>query len=102
MTGGLASDPELEEHGVDAVEGRREVGRRGQGGWMAEPVEDPAAERADELETLPIGVDEHELVDGQHVLEAPQPVHQLRCVRRPAADDCDLHGVVLIPSLRSG
>ena len=45
----------------------------------------------DQLEPLGGRVDEHQLVDRQHVVQPAEPVHELGGVRRPAADDRDLH-----------
>ena len=53
------------------------------------------ADAADELEPLGRRVDEHQLVDRQHVPQPGEPVDQLGGVRRPAADDRELHPLPL-------
>ena len=93
VAGGLAADPQLEQHGVGAVDAGVEVG----GGGAPRPgcprvAEDPAREAADELQPLGVRVDQHELVDASSGVAQPgEPVDQLRGVRRPAADDGELH-----------
>ena len=49
------------------------------------------AERADQLEPFLGRVDQDQLLDRQQVTEPADPVDQLRCVRRPAADHRDPH-----------
>ena len=93
VAGGLAADPELEQHRVHAVERGLEGRRRDQLSRVAQPREDPPPDARDQLEPLGRRVDEHQLVDGQHVPQPAEPVHELGCVRRPAADDRDLHSV---------
>jgi hypothetical protein len=58
---------------------------------MAEPGQDAAPEAADQLEPVGGRVDEHELLDREHVVQPAEAVHQLRGVRRAPADDRDPH-----------
>ena len=89
MAGGLAADPQLEQHRVGAVTGVQ--ARRGGSvaGWPM-PREDAPPEPADQLEALGGRVEEHQLVDREHVAQPAEPVDQLRGVRRASADDRDL------------
>ena len=100
----LTPDPQLQEHGVHAVQGRGQLGRGAQRPRMAHPVEDPAAERAHELESLAVGIDEDQLLHREDVSHPAQAVDQLRGVRRPSADDCDSHPltpVSVTPSMKA-
>ena len=58
---------------------------------MVVSLEHPPAEPADEREPVLGRIDQDQLVDRERVLHPTDAVDQLRCVRRPAADDCDLH-----------
>ncbi len=71
---------------------------------VALPGEDPAGQAADQLEPVGGRVDEHQLVDRQLVAEPGEPVDQLGGVRRPAADDRELHPftpVSVTPSMKA-
>ena len=89
--GSLPADPQLEQHDRGAVERLVEVGRPDQAAGMPLLGQDPLGDSADQVQPLLVRVGEHELLDRQQVAQAGEPVHQLRRVRRPAADDCDLH-----------
>ena len=87
----LSADPQLHQHCGDAVQCRLQLGRGGDPGRMAEPLQDPPPERTDQLEPFLGRVDQDQLLDRQQVSEPADPVDQLRCVRRPAADHRDPH-----------
>ncbi len=63
VAGGLAADPQLEQHRVHAVERGLEGRRRDQLSRVAQPREDPPPDARDQLEPLGRRVDEHQLVD---------------------------------------
>jgi hypothetical protein len=63
---------------------------------VTETLQDPPAETTDQLQPVGRRIDQHELLDRQHVTQPAEPVDQLGGVRRPAADDCDLHRADLI------
>ena len=65
--------------------------RRDELSRVALPGEDPPPDARDQLEPLGRRVHEHQLVDRQHVPQPGEPVDELRCVGRPAADDRQLH-----------
>ncbi len=90
VTRSLATDTQLEQHGVGAVQSRGQLGGRGQGRRVVEPLEDPSPEGAHQLEPRLVGIDQHQLFDRQRLLEPAEAVDQLRGVRRAAADDDDL------------
>lgn len=54
-------------------------------------VEDALREAAHDVEPLGVGVEQHQLVDRQHVAEPGEPVDELGRVRRTASDDGELH-----------
>ena len=83
----LAADADLDEHEVGAVDRAVEVARELERAAEAARVEHPPRERADDLEPLGVDVVQRQLADRR----APRAGHELRRVRRPGADDRDLH-----------
>jgi hypothetical protein len=63
---------------------------------VAVSLEDPSAQPPDEGETVLVRVDQDQLVDRQRVLQPGDPVDQLRCVRRSATHDNELHGSFIL------
>ena len=83
----LAADADLDEHEVGAGNRGVEVVGDVDRPAVPLPVEHADGEAADDGAPLGIDVVQHELRD----VEARQPGDELRRVRRPAADDGDLH-----------
>ena len=76
---------------VGAVEGAVELAGDGQLALEALPLEHPRGEAADDLTPLRIDVVQDELPHADLVALAREPRDELGRVRRPAADDRDLH-----------
>ncbi|MGX1252727.1 hypothetical protein RKD48_005238 [Streptomyces ambofaciens] len=100
LPGGLPADPQLEQHGVGAVDGRVQVG----GGDHAATVplfgEDAPGETAHQLQPVRRRVDEDQLLDRQRVPQPGEAVDQFGRVGRTAADHGEFHEVIN-PLLRS-
>ena len=92
VEGLLAADAQLRD---DELRARERVGRSGRPAHphvRARRLAHPAREASDDLEPLLVGIEQHELADGQPIAPPQEPVDQLRGVGRAAADDADLHG----------
>ncbi len=90
--GRLPADAQLEQHRVGALDARVEIGGGGDPSRMPLPGEDPPGQRADQLQPLGGGVDEHQLADRQGVAQPRESVDQLGCVGGTAAHHCEFHG----------
>ena len=95
--GRLAADAQLDQHDVGTVEAIVHIGRPAHPARMAVMREQSGAEPTDRLQPLGGGVDEHQLVDGEQAAQPGEAVRELRRVRRPAADHCDLETHPLTP-----
>ena len=83
----LPADADLDQHEVGAVERALELAGDLEPAGEAGAVEHPARERADDLAALVGDVVQRELLD----VERGEPGHELGRVRRPGADDGELH-----------
>ena len=84
---GLAADPDLDQHEVGAVERPVEIAGPHEVAGEPLPREHPRRQRADDVEALRVDLVQRDL---RHV-EPREPRHELRCIGRARADDCDLH-----------
>src|SRR5207247_4532245 len=82
---------ELDQDASRTVERTVEIVGDGQRPLIALPVEHPCRQTADDLSPLLVDVVEHEVAHVDAVTLVRQPRHELRRIRRAAADDCDLH-----------
>ena len=87
----LAADPDLDEDEVGAVEGAVELAGDLERAVEALAFEHPRGEPADDVPPLGVDVVQDELPDADPLVLAREPRHELRRVRRAAADDRDLH-----------
>ncbi len=87
----LPADAQLQQHCRRAVDRGVAVAREREARRRPALVQDALREAADDVEPLGVGVEQHQLLDGQHVAEPCQAVDQLGRVRRSASDDGELH-----------
>ena len=88
---GLAPDANLDQHEVGSVERAVELAGEHEPALVAASVEHSPRERADDLAPGLVDVVQRELVHVEHLAVAREPRHELRRVRRPGADDGNLH-----------
>ena len=88
---GLPADADLDQDVVRPVDGAVEVVRDEQLAVVPLTREHAPRQPADHLAPLGIDVVEDEIADADPVALAGEPRDELRRVRRPAADHCDLH-----------
>ena len=89
---GLATDADLNQHGVGALDGLVEARRRVQARRVTGAVEHPLREAGDDRQPLLVRVVQDEVVDRHQVAQAHDPVDHLGRVRRSGADHRELHG----------
>ena len=87
----LATDPDLDEDEVGAIDGAVEVVRDDELSLEAFPLEHASRKPADHLAPLGVDVLEDELADRQALALLGEPTDELGGVSGAAADDCDLH-----------
>src|SRR5262249_42898325 len=80
-----------------ALEGGRQIGGGRQASRVVEACKDPPTQPSDQLQAIGRGVDQHQLLDRQDVSQPAEAVHQLRGVRRAAADHGDLQSRLAHP-----
>ncbi len=86
----LAPDTQLDHDEVGALEGGRPHVGGGDPRRSTGPPEHPAREAGDGSEALQVGIHQRQLVDGETVGPAREPLHELGRVRATRADDGDL------------
>ncbi|MDT5029461.1 MAG: hypothetical protein QOE61_5887 [Micromonosporaceae bacterium] len=94
----LAAYAELDEHHVRPVHTVIHLRRPGDPAGMAVPGEQAGAEGADDVEALPGGIDQDQLVDRQNRPKTGKAVRELGRVRRAAANHSDFHPLTPVSS----
>src|SRR5262249_33196040 len=88
---GLAANPDLDEHGIGAVERTVELSGRGERSIETLALEDPPRQPTDHLSALGIDVMQHALAHVDPLALARQPRDELRRIGRARADHRQLH-----------
>ena len=91
LAGRLSTDAQLKQHGIGILHSRRQVGRRAEATRVSLGRENAARQPADQLEPLGGRVDQHQLVDREHIAQTGEPVDQLRRIGGSATHDGQLH-----------
>ncbi len=100
LPGRLPADPQLEQYGVGAVDGRVQVGGGDHTAAVPLSGEDAAGQAPHQLQPVRRRIDEHQLLHRQRVPQPGETVDQFGRVGRTAADHGEFHEVIN-PLLRS-
>ena len=88
---GLTADPKLDDHEARALEGFVAIGGEDQVTPVPGTVEHPAREPPDDVEPIPVHVEQGQLVDGETLDAADEALNELGGVGAPGPDHGYLH-----------